>query len=85
MNKSGLSVVVVLFLILVFFDMNSIECKKKKKKKGPPRNYGNSYQTRLIPIQLKPIAPNGQTTNDRNGAQLEKPKPKTVLSEAIQQ
>jgi hypothetical protein len=84
MNKSGLSVVVVLFLILVFFDMNSIECKKKKKK-GPPRNYGNSYQTRLIPVQLKSIAPNGQTTNDRNGAQLEKPKPKTVLSEAIQQ
>jgi hypothetical protein len=73
MNKSGLSVVVVLFLILVFFDMNSIECKKKKK--GPPRHYGNSYQTRLRPFQLKPIATNGQTANDRNSAEVEKPKP----------
>jgi hypothetical protein len=64
MNKSGFSVAVVLFLILVFFDINSIEC-----------HYSNTYETRRTPVQLKPIVPNGQTTNDKNSAEVEKPKP----------
>jgi len=73
MNKSGFSVAVILFLISVFFDINSIECKKKKK--DPPRHYSNIYETRRTPVQLKPIVPNGQTTNDKNSAEVEKPKP----------